>query len=49
MSRGTPLNLPQADQIAALEVSVAVFELPQRSVGGSRVEDVAHCSTGVSM
>jgi hypothetical protein len=32
MSRGTSLDLPQANKIPALEVSIAVFELPQRRV-----------------
>jgi hypothetical protein len=33
VSRGATFDLAQADQIAALEVSVAVLELPQRRIG----------------
>ena len=42
MSRGTSLDLSQADQITTLEVAIAVLELPQWSVWGSSVEDIAH-------
>jgi hypothetical protein len=48
VSRGATLDLAQADQVPALEVPVAVLELPQRSIRGRRVKDVAHCSTAVS-
>lgn len=42
MSRGTPLDLSQADQITTLEVAIAVLEFPQWSVWGSSMEDIAH-------
>lgn len=44
MPRGSPLDLPQADEISSLKIAVAVLELPQRRVGGAGVENVAHCT-----
>ena len=48
MARGAALDLAQADKIAALEIAVAVLELPQGRVGRAGVEDVAHCRAGVN-
>lgn len=42
MSRSTSLDFAQANEIAALKVAIAVFELPERRIWGTRVEDVAH-------
>lgn len=42
MPRSTSLDLAQADQVATLEVAIAVLKLPQGRVWGARVEDVAH-------
>jgi hypothetical protein len=44
MAGSTPLDLAQANQIAALEVAIAVLEFPQRRVWRAGVEDVAHCT-----
>ena len=41
MPRGAALDFAQTDEIAALEVAVAVLEFPERRVGGGSVEDVA--------
>ena len=45
MTRSSTLNLPQANQVSALEVAVAVLELPNGGVWSSMVEDVAHFFT----
>lgn len=42
MSRCAALDLTQAYQVAALEVSVTMLEFPERRVGRSCVKDVAH-------
>lgn len=42
MPRGSPLDLPQANEIPSLKVAVAVLELPKGRVGGAGVENVAH-------
>jgi hypothetical protein len=42
MPRSPSLDLPQANQISALEVAIAVFELPERGVRGACVEDIAY-------
>ncbi len=44
MPRSTSLDFSKTNQISAFEVSVAVFELPERRVRGSGVENVAHCT-----
>jgi hypothetical protein len=41
MPRGAPLDFAQADKVAALEVAIAMLELPEGRIGGGRVEDVA--------
>jgi hypothetical protein len=47
MSRGTSLDLPQPDEVPALEITVAVLELPQRRVRRASMKYVAHCEQSV--
>jgi len=44
--RCSPLDLPEADEITPLEITIAMLELPERRFGISSMEDVAHCSEG---
>jgi uncharacterized membrane protein (UPF0127 family) len=44
MSRSASLDLPQTNEISALEVAIAVFELPERRIRGACMKDVAHCA-----
>lgn len=43
VARGSALDLAESNQVAALEISIAVLELPQRSVWVSGMEHVADC------
>jgi hypothetical protein len=45
MSRSSPLDFPQTDNISFLEVPVPVFELPQCSVRAPCMEYIADCRT----
>ena len=43
MARSSSLDLSKARKITALEVAVAVFELPQCRFLSTGVKDVTHC------